>query len=151
MGQPCYFCTSSTYWTAVKDCVGYSRHMVFPSICRPRAEPVAKQVDSNNPPPPPSTAHQVACTTPSQPWLGNDSSTRKTSRSFPSHSHRAGTPIPSCQSKQQHAKMLYTFRKASDFLTTYCHAPSFERRPHSLCPPLKKKKGTWAAALEIVP
>lgn len=54
-GPALLFLTSSQYWTAVKDCVGYSRHMAFPSICGPLDEPVAKQVDSNNPP-----AHHVA-------------------------------------------------------------------------------------------
>lgn len=70
MGLPCYFCTPSPCWTAVKDCVGCLWHMPFPSICSLRAEPVAKQVDSNKP-----STNQVACLTPSWPWLGNDSPT----------------------------------------------------------------------------
>lgn len=58
---PCYFCTPSPHWTAVKDCVSCSRHMAFPSICRHRAEPVAKQVASKQPPRPPSRLpHPVA-------------------------------------------------------------------------------------------
>lgn len=52
----------------------------------------------------PSTpSHQVICPTPSRPWLVNGSTTPKTSWSFPSHSHRPGTPIPSCQSERRNA------------------------------------------------
>lgn len=99
MGLPCYFCTPSPYWTAVKDRVGCWRHMAFPSICRQHAEPVAKQVDSSNP-----STKSLAL-----PFHGNGlvMSPLPQRLPFPSHSHRAGTPIPSCQSKQQQpAKIL---------------------------------------------
>lgn len=103
MGLPCYFCTPSPYWTAVKDCVGYSRHMAFPSICRQRAEPVAERVDLQHPSHPPGTGlphpfKAMASVMTPLPQRHPDH--------FPSHSHSAGTPIPSCQSQQQHAWIL---------------------------------------------
>lgn len=145
MGLPCYFCTPSPYWTAVKDCVGCWRHMAFPSICRQHAEPVAKQVDSNNPL---HHHHQVSCPLhPSRPRLGNGNDSPLPQR-LPDHFQVTPTglahPSPAVSQNNNMPKCCrHSKQKALSFLTTYWRALFFKRKPHS------EKKGRWTAALKI--
>lgn len=124
MVQPCYFCTPSAYWTAVKDCVGHSRHMAFPSIC-------------------PFQLAELVCK--AGRLLSNPKDIQIISKSLPQgwHTH------PQLSVKTTTCQNVVDIPKGVMFSNNILLGP-LSWKMSTLTLPLLKN-GTWAAALKIAP